>query len=223
MTNIPLVTSHVIRGRVVILLLCVTVIALPLGIVGSLSLRRSVSEASARITTQQFDSVGNSLELQLPSVAENALSVLKLIAGAFSVNPSMSFPEFVAFVSGIRGSARQLALEWVPHVIDVDRLALEATVSAYAGTNIVISQQAASGAGLVPRPAQPDYYPVAYADPLQENKGILLFDDESSPVRYAALESSRDSGQPIASEPIGLIQASGSPGSNLGVLVFMPS
>jgi len=63
------------------------------------------------------------------------------------------------------------------------------------------------------------YYPVCYIEPMDENRKAIGFDVGSDPVRLAALERARDTGSPMATERIMLVQE-GKPTSS--VLVFNP-
>ena len=63
------------------------------------------------------------------------------------------------------------------------------------------------------------YYPVCYIEPMDENRKAIGFDVGSDPVRLAALERAMDTGSPMATERIMLVQE-GKPTSS--VLVFNP-
>ena len=75
------------------------------------------------------------------------------------------------------------------------------------------------GGGRIPPGNRAFYYPVAYIEPLGENRKAIGFDVGSSPVRLAALELARDTGRPTATERIVLVQ-DGEP--RYSVLVFNP-
>jgi PAS domain S-box-containing protein len=66
-------------------------------------------------------------------------------------------------------------------------------------------------------------YPALYVEPLRGNEAALGFDVGSDPVRRAALERARDTGEPTATEPVQLVQqGAGRGGEQPGFLIFVP-
>ncbi len=64
-----------------------------------------------------------------------------------------------------------------------------------------------------------EYFPVHYMEPLAGNEAALGFDLGSNPIRRKALRQAWESGKPVASAPITLVQESG---SQSGILLFYP-
>ncbi len=132
------------------------------------------------------------------------------------------------FASVARPSRRQ----WQNYV---DGLSLESRYpelvglgfAAYAsGPELVAMQelQRQAGEGLFqvrPRGVREYYGPILYLDPrTMANAGAIGFDMYSEPVRHAAMESARDSGQPRLSGRVALVQDAGRDVSAL--LLFLP-
>ncbi|USX27609.1 CHASE domain-containing protein [Oxalobacteraceae bacterium OTU3CINTB1] len=75
---------------------------------------------------------------------------------------------------------------------------------------------------LVPPGVRPWYAPTVYMEPFNEsNRSAIGFDSASDPVRRAALEQARDSGQPAMTGRIGLVQDEGKP-PHAGFLIMLP-
>jgi diguanylate cyclase (GGDEF)-like protein len=75
---------------------------------------------------------------------------------------------------------------------------------------------------LVPPGVRPWYAPTVYMEPFNEsNRRAIGFDSASDPVRRAALEQARDSGQPAMSGSVGLVQDHGKR-PQAGFLIMLP-
>ena len=75
---------------------------------------------------------------------------------------------------------------------------------------------------LVPPGVRPWYAPTVYMEPFNEsNRRAIGFDSASDPVRRAALEQARDSGQPAMTGSIALVQDQGGP-PQAGFLIMLP-
>ena len=72
---------------------------------------------------------------------------------------------------------------------------------------------------LIPAEERSEYFPVTYLEPYSGNETALGFDLGSNPSRYAALREARDSGNPVATQRIVLVQEVA---NQFGFLVFIP-
>ncbi|MCW1957533.1 MAG: CHASE domain-containing protein, partial [Mycobacterium sp.] len=111
------------------------------------------------------------------------------------------------------------ALSWNPVVTRANLAAFEASQREQPGlANFTVTERDANGK---PRPVspRPEYVVVAYIEPIADNRNALGFDIYSNPVRAAAIEESRDTGQPAATGPIDLVQESG---TQKGMLALLP-
>ena len=127
--------------------------------------------------------------------------------------------EFATFVkptlmmrSGIK------ALEWIPLVPDDERSAYEAAAQQDGLAGFRITERDADGV-LVTAAKRDEYFPVYFVEPMIGNEAAVGFDLASSATRLAALVESRDSGRPVASAKITLVQETG---EQFGFLVFHP-
>ena len=109
------------------------------------------------------------------------------------------------------------ALEWIPRVPAWQRTAYEeAAQEVYPRYQIVERQ---SQGTMVPAALRDEYFPVSYVEPYEGNESALGFDMASNPKRLAALNQSRDTGQPVATARVTLVQETG---NQFGFLVFLP-
>ncbi len=70
------------------------------------------------------------------------------------------------------------------------------------------------------RRAQSDtYFPVYFVEPLEGNEAAVGFDLASNPTRLEALIQARDTGTPVATARITLVQETG---RQFGFLIFVP-
>jgi len=97
------------------------------------------------------------------------------------------------------------ALEWIPRVTSDKRNHFETEAQYDYLRDFEIREK--SPDGLFMRAGQRDvYYPVFYLEPFIGNEAAAGFDLGSDSVRLAALESSRDTGNPVATARIRLVQ-----------------
>jgi len=109
------------------------------------------------------------------------------------------------------------ALEWVPRVAAADRELYEQRLDQrFPGFEFTERQQQ----GVMVRAEARDFhYPVYYIEPMEGNEAAFGFDLSSSPSRLKFLEASRDSGRPLATARITLVQDIG---EEIGFLAVLP-
>lgn len=110
------------------------------------------------------------------------------------------------------------ALEWIPRVPHELREQFEADARADGFPSFVFSEKGSDGE-MVGASRRDEYFPVYFVEPLTGNEAAQGFDLASNPVRKEALFKSRDSGEPVVSEPIKLVQETG---DQQAVLLFLP-
>ncbi len=107
---------------------------------------------------------------------------------------------------------------WVPVVPAAERPTFEAAENAKGGANFEIWEKNSAG-DRCPASPRDRYYPMLRVVPLVENEVASGFDLGSEPQSRAALEEAGRSGQCTGSDPVTLVEKSGSP---TGFLVFQP-
>ena len=140
------------------------------------------------------------------------------IEGLFAADPRVSRRAFGRFARRIleRNPTFQ-ALSWNPRVPQGERPAFEAAGREDGFLGYRFTE--ATGEGLVPAAARPEYVVVHYIEPYAGNQRALGFDIASNANRRTAIEQARDSGRPAATAGIRLVQETH---RQTGVLILMP-
>jgi CHASE1-domain containing sensor protein len=150
---------------------------------------------------------------------DDYLEVLHSIESFYESSVEVDRQEFKNFVSRMRLRHPGVqALSWSPRVLDGQRTAYEQAARRDGFSNFQITERNPQGklVGTAPRD---EYVPVYYIEPYDGNESDLGFDVASDPSRHEALNRSRDTGQPAATEPTTLVQDIE---RELGFLVFLP-
>ena len=172
-------------------------------------------ERSALEFEQLADRIAQVLRITLTS----HLEVLYAIEGFYASSPEIERQEFHAFVK--RALARHhsiQALSWNPRVTDAERAAFEEAARREGYSDFRITEQYAPNQMMRAEP-RPEYVPVYYIEPYRGNEPALGFDVASDSVRREALGRARDTGVPIASGSIALVQAGG---DRSGIIIYLP-
>ena len=110
------------------------------------------------------------------------------------------------------------AWQWVPVVPAAEVAACEASARADGLSGFAIWQRDADGARM-PASGRALYFPVLLMQPDRGNQQALGFDLGSEAVRHAGLAIARSTGQPTGTDPVTLVQETG---SQQGMLVMHP-
>lgn len=145
--------------------------------------------------------------------------VLLSIDGLFQSSKRVDRVEFQRFVAYAFTRHQGIhALEWVPWVTGEERPILEARARAEGFPDFVFTEHDAEGR-LVQAQQRFEYAPVYYLEPYKGNEAALGYDLASSPARRQALEQARDTGLPVATQRIRLVQEQG---DMFGTLLTVP-
>ncbi|HWB58341.1 MAG TPA: CHASE domain-containing protein [Chthoniobacteraceae bacterium] len=148
-----------------------------------------------------------------------SLEVLHSVAAFYSANEHFSRVDFDKFVADARVRHPELqGLSWDPLVTDAQREDYEAAAHRDGFTDFKFSELNADGR-MVAATHREEYVPVYYEQPFEKNEAALGFDLASSPQRKSALDQARDTGLPVATVPIRLVQETE---NQMGFLVVMP-
>ncbi|MEK7950267.1 CHASE domain-containing protein [Luteolibacter soli] len=148
-----------------------------------------------------------------------SMEVLHALAGLYRTDSDVTRNEFRTFVEPTLSRQPELqALAWDPRVKAADRGNWEAKARAEGFADFTFTEES-SGVHFAPASPRDEYFPVFYLESLARNAPALGFDVGSEPIRRAALEKARDTGEPTATAPVRLAQE---PGSQTGFVVFLP-
>ena len=168
---------------------------------------------------EDFERRADEWTLSLRKDFDRHLEALGSLEKFYASAPQVGRREFRTLVQGLFPRYHGVqALEWVPRVPDTQRLALEEAAAREGFGAFQITERAERG-GLVRAATRADYFPVYYVEPAAGNERALGFDLALDPVRLEAMNRARDTGQPIATARVTLVQESS---NQFGVLVFLP-
>ena len=136
------------------------------------------------------------------------------IEGSYGISAA----RFATYASVLTRNLSVRAWEWIPAVPAAEVEVCEASARAEGLTDFSIWQRDAAGQR-VPVSGRDTYFPVRQLHPSAGNQAAFGFDLGSEPVRRAAMVAAQSSGLATGSDPITLVQESG---SQQGMLVFRP-
>jgi signal transduction histidine kinase/CHASE1-domain containing sensor protein/CheY-like chemotaxis protein len=157
----------------------------------------------------------NAIEREL----ENNLEAIRSLKSFYLSSEEVTREEFYEFSSQElldRPSIR--ALEWIPRVPGSERDAYENAAQRQAHSNFQFTELDTHGK-MVRASERKEYFPVYFVAPYEGNEEAMGFDLASDPIRANALNSSRDSGEEVATARIKLVQEKEKQES---FLVFVP-
>lgn len=159
------------------------------------------------------------LPAKLEQMLSQYISVLDSAAGLRKVTPNLDRQSFAVFFSrSFENIGGIQAISWNPVIYPEDRDRFENETRAEGFTDFFISERGSDGK-LLPAAGRPDHIVVSFIEPFESNKAAHGFDVGSNAVRRQAFEQARDSGLPVATSRITLVQETR---KQFGVLVFMP-
>lgn len=159
------------------------------------------------------------LPAKLEQMLTQYISVLDSAAGLRTVTPNLDRQSFAKFFARSFGTIDGIqAISWNPVVHPEDRDRFEEETRAEGFADFFISERSSEG-NLLPAADRPDHIVVSFIEPFESNKAAHGFDVGSNAVRRQAFEQARDSGLPVATGRITLVQETR---KQFGVLVFMP-
>jgi len=156
---------------------------------------------------------------KLQTKALRSMEILYSVASLFETQGNIHRAEFTSFVrQGLSRQPELLALEWVPRVPLSARNTYESTARTDGLPDFSFREFNPAGQS-VPAARRPEYMPVYYVEPRPGNESAVGYDLGSDKSRRLALDQARDSGQPVATAPLHLVQESG---RQTGLLVLLP-
>ena len=128
------------------------------------------------------------------------IEVLRASVALFGASDDVTRQEFSAFVSGLRLPERYPGIQGIGFLAHLTR----------------------NKVGGV-RGARDEYTSVLFIEPLDDrNRRALGFDMGSDPIRRAAMDGARDTGEPAASGKVTLVQDVGDADAQPGFLIYVP-
>jgi PAS domain S-box-containing protein len=166
-----------------------------------------------------FERQAENLAQTLESRLDHYLQVLRSIAQFYASSENVTRDEFRTFIHGILAHHPGIqALAWGRRVPDALRDAYEEAVRQEGYADFQITEQDPQGR-MVRAATRPEYVVVSYIEPYARNEKALGYDVASEPSRVEVLHRARDTGQPIATGRVMLVQETD---HQHGLLVYLP-
>ncbi|MGH9371744.1 MAG: CHASE domain-containing protein [Vicinamibacterales bacterium] len=175
---------------------------------------RYAAETRAREDHLRFESTAESAQAAIDNRIDAYVALLRGAAGLFTAGPQVTLREFRAYVG-------RLELSRYP---GIQGLGYSRRVPQGMRTAILESMdtQGLSGFRYWPDRAG-DIHSILYLEPLDRlNRPALGFDMTSEPVRRSAMERATDTGAPVASGRVRLVQEDVAEDEQPGFLIYLP-
>ncbi len=178
-----------------------------------------VMDQEQRRADAEFARRAHIVEERVADTLGDYLQSVRSIEGFFAGSTSVERHEFRTYVRRVIAAAPGIqAFSWNPSVPSTERGAYESAARADGFKDFQFTERDANGQ-LVTAGMRPEYVPVYYIEPLEGNEAALGFDLASNTARRAALEQARQSGQPVATQLLNLVQGGENRG---GILLAVP-
>ena len=154
----------------------------------------------------KFRNGAEEVALSLQQTLERNLLAVEHQALLFDLVPVITHSNFQASARSLLKSYRAIqALEWIPVVSHAERAAFEEAVRQEGYPGFKLTERVGQGP-LEPAVLRPQYFPVCYVEPENDNEQALGYDVGTHPTRRAALEKARDTGQMVATARLTLVR-----------------
>jgi PAS domain S-box-containing protein len=150
---------------------------------------------------------------------DNYLDILRAIQSFYDSSHRVERHEFHTFVqASLTHRPGIQALAWVPRMLESERVAYEEIARQEGYPSFQLTEQGPQGQ-MVRAAQRSEYFPVYYVEPYVGNEASLGFDLASNPARRDTLYRARDTGEPMATQRLTLVQETG---HQFGFLICMP-
>ncbi|MGZ8095876.1 MAG: EAL domain-containing protein [Methylosarcina sp.] len=197
--------------------ICINSVALPLAVLSILViviLHFGKRQEQARITTL-FEEHCSLLHRALQDELTRYVEINQNIKAFFDSSKTVSAAEFKLFTGTFLNEHPDIkALEWIPRVPAEKRAFYERR------WGVSFTRQAPDDKNVgQTAPYQVEYYPIAYAEPLQNNERALGLDITSKAHSYEAIQKARDTAKTTMSKMLHLVQ---DPSHQPSVVIYTP-
>ena len=207
------------KFKIVLYQKTILIVLIFMGVVSSIFLYIIVKHYTLIKLRNSFEFATKERASMLKGHLEGYLQSLEWVAGLYYASQDVERTEFTEFVQPFLESNPEIkSLNWIPRVLDTERLSYELAAKKDNFTNFQITEM--DGQGHMVRAAQrKEYFPVYFVMPYKGNEAALGFDLASSPERLKALTFSCDNDELAVTEPIILVHETR---GQYGVLALKP-
>ena len=178
-----------------------------------------VWDLTERTVAAEFGRKAENIVFSLQRSVEENVNTLRSIATFYASSREVERNEFQEFTRPFLSRPSTIrALSWIPVVSASERATYEESARKDGFPEFQIMERNEKGR-LVRAASRPEYFPVYFIEPYKGNEAALGFDLASEPSRLHALRLSQETGKPVATSTIRLVQEAG---DQKGFLIFWP-
>lgn len=168
-------------------------------------------------THERFNSATREIVIRTEDKLNEYIDILYAARALFAASENVERDEWRVFINTQNFSER---LPGIQALEFVNRVGLEEKDDFIVNvkSNISIKPSGYPSFSIYPEGEREEYFVVNYIEPIEGNEKAFGFDLASNPDRREALEKARDTGLPIATAPITLVQETG---EQAGFLIFL--
>lgn len=169
---------------------------------------------------QEFSDLAQEFALRVQGQLDHSLEVLTAYNAFFISSESVSREEYRSFSSVIIPQREEVfAVHWSPRVSHQDRAAAEQALKT-AGLAPLGIFDVSRDAGIRKRAGiRPEYYPITFAEPLNENREAIGLDPLARPYNTGAIREAAQTGKKVSTPPFPVVQ---DPDGPLAIAVYQP-
>ncbi|HEY9749094.1 MAG TPA: CHASE domain-containing protein [Allocoleopsis sp.] len=165
----------------------------------------------------EFRNQATLLSTALQQNIDTNLEILQAVGKLYQASEQVTRQDFETFLTDfIANHSSIYGFNWAPKVLNRDRASFERQMRTIGFPDFAVKQSGPQDQ-MVPASQRPEYFPVAYAEPLPKLSSIMGFDLGSEPMRRQAIEQARQTGQMQSTGRIELVVL-----KQLGFLVVLP-
>ncbi len=168
----------------------------------------AVAQSDENLQAHEEDQRFSQLTDEVTNRVTQVGGTVRALQGLFRASDDVTRREFHEYTSAMglgNGEIGVQAAQYAPWVAHAQRAGFEARVR----RDSSLEPAGYPDFAIKPAGERPFYAPTEYNEPMSGNESAFGFDSAFGPVRATALETARDTGQPIASAPFRLVQAPG--------------
>lgn len=153
---------------------------------------------ASRITTV-FDRQVTLLQATLENEIQRHVEINQILKGFFDSSEQVTEQEFLTMSWPIIKRHQSIqALEWISFIPFQQRKAFE--------SHSLIIREPDQEKNMMSAADRPEYFPITYVQPFEDNRRALGFNVGSNPIALSALKNARDTGNTTVTKPLQLIQ-----------------
>jgi PAS domain S-box-containing protein len=184
------------------------------GIMFTLLICYIIQKAAETKDKQQFDETVIAATYSIDSHMDIYIAILRSVTAFFDIGQVMTKSEFTNYVSSLKLISRYPGIQGIGFSEKILPADLNREVSRL--------RQYWPDFHIYPDSIRPEYTSIIYLEPQNpRNRAAIGYDMFSEPVRRMAMEAARDSGQPVASGKVTLVQELDQ-NKQSGFLIYMP-